>query len=332
MGRGGWIVRMALAMGAALLPLAAGCATPARGWTLIDIGTLGGPGSHAAAISNSGIVVGCADVAGGGTRAFIYSDGTMRDLGTGGGPADGNGCALAVNNEGVAAGRSTSGELVVWRSGAVTRLGVQGDVGAIDDFGTVVGSFREGTLNRAFKWSAGTLTPLGESNVDSHAARINARGVIAGRSSNRAFLLEGTTFRDLGTLGGTGSNARGLNDRGEAVGHAANENGQPLPFLFDGTMRALDGGPSYSSAVAINNRGQVVGSAEGTFGYLVDGGEYTRLDTLAPVVARGWRRLEPTGINDRGWIVGTARTPEGDMRGFLLIPRGITSSMAMKSR
>ena len=332
MRRGGFFVRIALGIGAALLPLAAGCATPARGWTLIDIGTLGGPGSYAAAISNSGIVVGCSDVAGGGTHAFIYSDGTMRDLGTGGGPADGNGCALAVNNEGAAAGRSTSGELVVWRGGGVTRLGVQGDVGAIDDLGTVVGSIRDGTLNRAFKWSAGTLTPLGESNVDSHAARINSRGHIAGRSNNRAFLLEGTTFRDLGTLGGTGSNARGLNDRGEVVGHAANENGQPQPFLFDGTMRALAGGPSYSSAVAINNRGQVVGSAEGSFGYLVDGGEYTRLETLPPVVAKGWRRLEPTGINDRGWIVGTARTADGDLRAFLLIPRGFASSLSMKSR
>src|SRR5689334_20305399 len=63
-------------------------------WTLIDVGTLGGPGSYGAAINNAGVVVGCADVAGSGTHAFAYQAGSMRDLGTGGDSGDGNSCAL----------------------------------------------------------------------------------------------------------------------------------------------------------------------------------------------------------------------------------------------
>jgi probable HAF family extracellular repeat protein len=69
-----------------------------------------------------------------------------------------------------------------------------------------------------------------------------------------------------------------LNDSGQVVGMASDANAQPRSFVFDGAMRAL--GPAYSGAVAINNRGQVVGSAEGTHGYFVDGDTYTRLDTL----------------------------------------------------
>jgi probable HAF family extracellular repeat protein len=63
-----------------------------------------------------------------------------------------------------------------------------------------------------------------------------------------------------------------------------------------------------------------VGSGEGIRGFLIDGDAVTRLDTLPAVVAHGWRRLEPTGINDRGWIVGTGSNADGDLRAFLLVP------------
>jgi len=101
---------------------------------------------------------------------------------------------------------------------------------------------------------------------------------------------------------------------------AGDANGTPTPFAYTGTMRALPAA-TFSAAIAVNNRGQVVGSGEGTYGYLVDNGSVTRLDAIPAVASRGWRHLEPTGINDRGWIVGTATTPTGDLRGFLLMPQ-----------
>jgi probable HAF family extracellular repeat protein len=121
-------------------------------------------------------------------------------------------------------------------------------------------------------------------------------------------------------LGGGFSTARGINDSGVIVGMSGDAFAAPTSFIYRKTMQALPGGPSYSSALAINNGGQVVGSGEGTYGYLVVDGQYTRLDTLPAVVAKGWRHLEPTGINDRGWIVGTGTNANGDLRAFLLIP------------
>src|SRR5436190_8328162 len=145
--RGGWrcVVAGALA--------AVACASSAapRGWTLVDLGTLGGPGSYGAAISSSGSVVGCADRADGTAHAFIYSSGAMRDLGAGS-DAPGSSCALAVNGVGVAAGRSSGGTLVIWNGAAVIPLGISGDGGGSDSQGVVVGSWRGGPGPRAFRY------------------------------------------------------------------------------------------------------------------------------------------------------------------------------------
>src|SRR5689334_18444196 len=124
--------------------LVAATSAVAQDWTLVDVGTLGGPGSYGVAVSNLGDVVGCADVAAGGAHAFLYRDGVMRDLGTAS-DAPGSSCALAVNGEGLVAGRSSAGELVIWNGDAITRLGIQGDIGDIDDRGVVVGARRNGT-------------------------------------------------------------------------------------------------------------------------------------------------------------------------------------------
>lgn len=294
--------------------LPAGAREP-RGWSLIDLGTLGGAGSYAAAVSNSGLVVGCADVDFTSAHAFVYRDGVMHDLGTATDSATGHSCALAVNDHGVVAGRSASGDLVTWKGSTVTRLGIQGNVGGINNAGVVVGSYTQGAATRAFKYSNGSVISLpGES-----ASAINSGGTIVGTAGGHAVVYLDGAIRDLGTLGGNGSGARGINDHGDVVGLATDANGQALSFQYERAMMALPA-PGYSTAVAINDRGQVVGSVEGRYGYLIDNGTFVRLDALNEVAARGWRHLEPTGINDRGWIVGTGTNADGNLRAFLLIP------------
>jgi len=296
----------------------AAAADAAANWELVDLGALGGRNSYASAVSATGNVAGCAETASGEIHAFLHDGSVMRDLGTGG--TAGNACGLAVNDQGVVAGRAGSGELVVWSNGAVTGLGITGTVGGINGSGMVVGARNTGTSTRAFIYQGGTVLDIADANR-SEATAVNDRGAVVGSSAGHAFLYQDGTLTDLGTLGGNVSAARGLNARSEVVGQAANEFGQPTPFVHRGAMQALPG-PAFSSAIAINNRGQVIGSGEGVFGYVIDGATLTRFSEIPAVTAVGWRRLVPTGINDRGWIVGTGENAEGDLRAFILKPMG----------
>lgn len=298
------------------LGLAAGTAAAAD-WSLVDLGTLGGRNAYAAAVSPGGRVAGCSETAEGEIHAFVWHGGEMTDLGRGTN-TPGNSCALAVNDGGLVAGRASTGELVLWRGGVAMPLGFRGDVGGMNGSGLVVGARVEGGSTRAFAWRDGVATDLGGAG-SSEAHAVNERGQVVGMANGRAFLYEDGAMRSLGTLGGNHSVARGINSGGDVVGQAANEFGQPTPFIHRGAMQALPG-PSYSSALGISASGRVIGSGEGVYGYVIIGGSVSLLGELPAVVARGWRKLEPRAINDRGWIVGTAESAEGDLRAFLLMP------------
>jgi probable HAF family extracellular repeat protein len=73
-------------------------------------------------------------------------------------------------------------------------------------------------------------------------------------------------MQDLGTLGGSFSNAYGINASGQVVGDAQTAGGADHAFLYDGTaMQDLNGqipsgsGWELSYAAAINDNGQIVG-------------------------------------------------------------------------
>src|SRR5262245_9423133 len=73
-------------------------------------------------------------------------------------------------------------------------------------------------------------------------------------------------MQDLGTLGGTNSRANGINDIGEIVGYATSAGCcDGHAFLYTPGVGMSDlgtlGGALTSSAHAINNVGQVVGSS-----------------------------------------------------------------------
>jgi probable HAF family extracellular repeat protein len=73
---------------------------------MTDLGTLGGYSSAAYAINDSGQIVGSANRATGSYHAFLYSNGTMSDLGALGGALYDCSEAYAINGSGQAAGYS----------------------------------------------------------------------------------------------------------------------------------------------------------------------------------------------------------------------------------
>ena len=80
-------------------------------YTVTDLGTLGGPGSFACGINDSGQVAGYSFTSSGYiSHAFLYSNGTMADLGTLGGSASGWTLeyANAINDSGQIVGDGTN--------------------------------------------------------------------------------------------------------------------------------------------------------------------------------------------------------------------------------
>jgi probable HAF family extracellular repeat protein len=144
-----------------------------------------------------------------------------------------------------------------------------------------------------------------------------------------AFVFERGQLKDIGTLGGSQASALGVNDSGEVVGTASNENDQAfLAFVWKkGVMTSLGAskGNDCSIARAINSRGQIVGPsfpcATGSENAtLWEKGSAIDLNTFVPPGVDLHLTGDDIYINDRGDIAGTAVRSNGDVRAFLLIP------------
>ena len=155
---------------------------------------------------------------------------------------------------------------------------------------------------------------------------INARGVVVGQADtplfepnglhvSLAFLADENGMRSLGTLPGyVNSQAYGLNDLGAAVGWTYNTN--PVTggtvqnfraFVVDGDGSMQDLGTlGGATAIArdISNSGRIVGGSRIADGrnraFVYDHGMMIGLPSL------GGPFDEATGINERGWMVGSA--------------------------
>lgn len=254
---------------------------PHRRYKLVDIGTFGGPDSYfifGVGVNNRGQAAGAAatptldpfsplciffDCFVGHT--FLWQDGVATDLGAL--PGANNSAPSGMNAHGTVAGSSENGlvdpvinfpelDPVVWKDGRLIDLGTFGgtfgQANAINDGGQVVG-FATNAIPVPMKGGAPVSIALFGCDVD-----------LAVPTQTRAFIWEGDSIHDLGTLGGTDSCAVVINQRGQVAGYSFTDSSStpPVhPFLWQhGTMRDLGTlGGTFALTFALNNRGEVAG-------------------------------------------------------------------------
>ena len=313
-------------------------------WSFVDLGTLGGNFTTVGALTDRGDVAG-ASIAptpgmapsepAGLTHMYLWRNGALTDLGS----PDRVGLFVSDMNEDgtiVATGLVEGG--LVWRDGQWIVLAPDISLEAISNSGVIVGKRRFGVNTQAIVYTGNALLGLGTfGGKDSYALGVNDRGQVVGGTSDaqgrsHAFVWQDGIMTDLGMFDGESTGAIDINNNGliliSTKDHAT---GMHTPFIWDGTvLRKLISMPTKNVyARKMNERGDVVGSLErnnGLVGWVLFDGQLTILDDIPEVVAAGFHELNPSKINSRGWIAGTAKNAHGDYRGFLLIRRMLKSS------
>jgi len=303
---------------------------------MIDLRTLGGNQSSAAAINNHGRVAGFAlsDVPdpfsmyyqflyclpfqicppnATAARAFVWDekDG-MQDIGTLGGP---DSLAFFVNDRGQVAGFSYTNSTVNATTGLPTFHPFLWEKGQ--------GMLDLGTLGGTVAQAVNGMNERGE---------VVGSTTMAGDQTHHPFLWDGKQLIDLGTFGGPNGEADWVNDAGEVVGIA-----QPTTFCAGGngghaflwqrgvlTDLGTTAGFGNSEATYINSKTQVVGYSftcdfSAIDAFLWENGSNVDLNTLT-LPSSGVQLLFALFIDDNGEIAGYGLLPNGDLHAVLLIP------------
>jgi probable HAF family extracellular repeat protein len=289
----------------------------------INLGTFGGAQSIAGSVNDRGQVVGCATNTIGDaasvcmgvpqatqSRAFLWQDGEMRDLGTLGG-TDAN--AFIVNQRGQVTGWS------------------------FINSAPSANCFYPMTTD-PFLWEDGEMTDLGTlGGTCGFPNWLNERGEVVGQSNLEGdqtfhpFLWRERKMRDLGTLGGSFGAAFSISEAGAVVGWSTPLGDQVLhAFLWEhGSMRDLGviDGKLCSIAYAVNVKRQVVGSSDddcaggNPHAFVWDAGVMTDLNNFVPSNS-DVQLTFALSINERGEIASLGILPNGDQHAFVLIPCG----------
>jgi probable HAF family extracellular repeat protein len=339
----GYPRRLRLSLTSAFLLLACGNASAVE-YAFKDLGTLGGNMSQAFGVNNTGQVVGSSNISLNGTQLATLWSGNGATTLTLSGTTDS--AANAINNRGQIVGQAAFGgsaqHAALWNGTAVTDLGTLGGSSstalAINDAGQVVGvsviSGNQG-YGHATLWNGSLPTDLGTLGGNlSQAYGINNTGQVAGWATGadglpHATLWTGGVATDLGTLGGSDSQAYAINNAGQVVGLSRlPQSGFVHATIWNGTTATDLGalGDSDSVARAINSAGEIVGwsfiTGQGNHATLWNGTSAIDLNSALDSITKseGWVLTFANGINDNGWITGTAQNAAGETHAFLLSP------------
>ncbi len=318
-------------------------------YSVINLDTLGGTGSIAEGLNDSGQVVGDYENAQG-THGFIYSNGSMTDLGALPAPFNTYTVAVGVSATGQVVGTALSfadssipNRAFTYSNGSISDLGTldppyngAAQATAINASGQVVGfSTAADGAPHAFEEAQGRFVDLGTLGGSfSLAFGINSNGDVVGKSAisgdvaQHAFLYQNNQIFDLGTLGGDLGQAEAVNNADQITGYSSlADNSTIHAFLYgDLSMKDLGSLPGYdqSFGTGINNAGEVVGLCVSTVtgtekAFLYDNGSMIDLNSvIAP--NSGWQLEFAYAINNNGQIVGYGFAPNGTQEAFLLTP------------
>jgi probable HAF family extracellular repeat protein len=254
--------------------------------------------------------------------------------------------ANQINNYGQVVGRYLSQNWIdnayLWENGQRTELGYNGGISStaldINDAGQIVGKFNLASDKfNPFLWENGTMIDLGTLGFNGGAQAINNQGQVVGYSGLRvgithAFIWDkNNLMQDLGTLSPDykDSIAYDINDAGQAVGASSSSTLQQVHATLWSNGQVINLGTlggNQGTAVAINNKGQVVGydTTTGDGGlihpFIWEDGEIADLNSLFPH-GKDWFLQEVSDINDNGQILGKGfYRPTGKIHSFLLTP------------
>lgn len=270
--------RLSFALATALLATVVGASPAHAELTMLDLGGL--PSSKTSRVSS----INDSDIAVGASYGDNRPDRAVKYDGKGGstelvGPAGASTTVKAVNNRGAAAGTTTGSDvgtrairfnpdgtyqLLITPYGYTASLGL-----AIDDSGTVYGiATRENNQQIPVRWRPnGVLTAmkLPQGATWAYVTSASANGYVAGYVSGPGIAFVAVRWNPDGTV-------------------------TTLDRVTDGA----------TSAQAVNNRGEVVGNANGPNNEGTYGARW-RADGSVVMLARD---IYPKGVNDSGVIVG----------------------------
>ena len=330
---------LALGAGLATAAPAPAAAAAAATYTVTNLGSLGYGVTDGVAINANGQVTGhsfngatitlktcCGGCYKGGPHnpckehiyhAFVWSNGTMTDLGTlGGNFSAGN--AINLSGEVVGSAQTSTGvsHAVLWNGGKITDLTTtalsglsSASVAGINDSGQIAGTDAVGSTGHSqlFLDSNGTITQLPMPSFASasgatgcSATAINNSAVVLGGCDDAGSDLHGVVWQngtptDLGTLGGPQTGAAAINNNGQVTGWSQTSTDADHGFLWsNGKMTDL--GLNFFPA-AINDNGVIIGGDQ-----IYSGGTLQNLNNLIPA-GSGYQITSAVAINDNGQIL-----------------------------